>query len=191
MKRPRVQDVVMVALAAVVTSSLTAFAATAPDPDPTSAEATESPSEIVSDPVGDEPTETVIDEEPTENVVDEEPTEVVEDPTEEFEELEPEDADDGDKGNAHGKAVSAAARGETPPVGDCRNHGHWVSTVAKGLASCDDNPRPAKDKAAAANSKTDRSQAAKPEKAAKPAKPATPGKPAGTPGGKPAKPGKP
>ena len=45
-------------------------------------------------------------------------------------------------GNAHGKAVSSAARGETPPVGECRNHGHWVSTVAKGLASCDDNPRP-------------------------------------------------
>lgn len=44
----------------------------------------------------------------------------------------------------HGAAVSAAARGETPPRGDCRNHGHWVSTVAKGLDSCDDNPRPPK-----------------------------------------------
>ncbi|MPZ72447.1 MAG: hypothetical protein GEU74_04340 [Nitriliruptorales bacterium] len=47
------------------------------------------------------------------------------------------------QGNAHGKAVSAAARGATPPVGDCRNHGHWVSTIAKGQSSCDDNPRPA------------------------------------------------
>ncbi len=45
------------------------------------------------------------------------------------------------RGNAHGKTVSAAARGQTPPVGNCRNHGHWVSTVAKGKASCDDNPR--------------------------------------------------
>lgn len=43
------------------------------------------------------------------------------------------------RGNGHGKAVSSAARGQTPPVGNCRNHGHWVSTVAKGLASCDDN----------------------------------------------------
>ena len=48
------------------------------------------------------------------------------------------------KGNAHGKAVSDAARGVTEPVGDCRNHGHWVSTVAKGKDSCDDNPRPPK-----------------------------------------------
>ena len=51
------------------------------------------------------------------------------------------------KGAGHGTRVSAAARGETPPVGSCRNHGHWVSTVAKGLASCDDNPRPAPDAA--------------------------------------------
>ena len=48
------------------------------------------------------------------------------------------------KGNAHGKAVSDAARGVTAPVGNCRNRGHWVSTVAKGKSSCDDNPKPAK-----------------------------------------------
>ena len=47
-------------------------------------------------------------------------------------------------GNSHGRAVSEAARGETPPVGACRNHGHWVSSVAKGLGSCDDNPKGAK-----------------------------------------------
>lgn len=46
------------------------------------------------------------------------------------------------QGNGHGKAVSAAARGESELPDDCRNHGHWVSTVAKGLDSCTANPRP-------------------------------------------------
>ena len=183
MTRPRIREVLMVATAAVLTSALTAFAATAPDPEPTSGvtEATEGPSEVVSETVVEEPTEQVVEEEPTETVEPPKDTTVVE-PEEETEEEseEPKAPKPEGKGNAHGKAVSAAARGITPPVGDCRNHGHWVSTVAKGLASCDDNPRSEAGHSAGAERAT--TSAPKPPKPAKPQKPAKQpdtGKPAG------------
>ena len=106
--------------------------------------ATETPTDGVTEDPTEEITEGVT-EDPTEEVTEDPTEEVTEDPIEEVTD-EATEEDDGENGNAHGKAVSDAARGVTPPVGNCRNHGHWVSTVAKGLASCDDNPRPAKAK---------------------------------------------
>lgn len=83
--------------------------------------------------------------------------------------------EDGDS-NAYGKAVSEAARGLTPPVGNCRNHGHWVSTVAKGLDSCDDNPRPANGQVDEPAQRVKPPKASKAPKRGKPAHAASPGK---------------
>ena len=124
MTRPRVRDVVLVAVAAVITSGLSAFEATALDPEPEPQAAQASASEE-SEPNGGDG-----DAKPKHEVVKPPPPKQAK------------PARGGNQGNGHGKTVSAAARGVTPPVGDCRNRGHWVSTVAKGLASCDDNPRP-------------------------------------------------
>lgn len=161
MARPRIRDIVLVTAAAVLTSAgLSALAAPAPDPtaDPDALTATV-----------EDPTESVT-EDPTESAPPADDAKVrTQQRSSESDDVEskpekqakpakpdaakkakrqggpPSDARGEGRGNAHGKAVSAAARGETPPVGNCSNHGHWVSTVAKGLDSCDDNPRPAED----------------------------------------------
>lgn len=160
----RLRTLALQGVATAVTALLIGGAAVAlgqPLADP-AATSTESPTESVTDGATEGVTE-----EPTESITEGPVEEVTDEPAEKTEESvrTTEDGDD----NGHGKAVSRAARGLTPPVGDCRNHGHWVSTVAKGLDSCDDNPRPAHGSV---------SKASKPDKPAHAAKPAKIGKPA-------------
>ena len=170
----RLRTLALQAVATAVTALLLGGAAVAmgqPLGEPT-VTATDLPTETVTDGptvgVTEDPTEEVT-EDPTEGVT-EDPTEnVTADPTEEVTGEPTEDSASTDDASGHGQAVSKAARGLTPPVGNCRNHGHWVSTVAKGLSSCDDNPRPAKAQV---------DEPATPANAAPVAKPVKPGKPA-------------
>ena len=146
MTRPRVRDVLLVAIAAVITSGLSAFAASGPGSGelPQAAQGSEVPTQKPSESVDAEPTKPLGTEAPeaTEKPAAPKPPKPAKaKKTDEAPDAKARESDE--DASAHGEAVSAAARGETEPVGDCRNHGHWVSTVAKGLASCDDNPRPA------------------------------------------------
>ena len=164
----RLRTLALQGVATAVTALLIGGAAAAlgqPLGDPTTA-ATELPT----DGVTEGPTEGVT-EGPTEQVTADPTEEVNEDPTEDVaEEPNEEVGDEPDGGHdGHRSAVSQAARGLLPPVGSCRNHGHWVATVAKGLTSCDDNPRPAK-------AQVDEPAKAKPAKAAKPARVSKPAK---------------
>jgi hypothetical protein len=179
----RLRTLALQGIAAAVTALLIGGAAAAvgqPLTEPTAAT-----TELPTDGVTEDPTEEVT-EDPTEEVTEDPTEEVTEDPTEEVTEDPTEDVVEEPDGEGDGNAVSKAARGLTPPVGNCRNHGHWVSTVAKGLSSCDDNPRPAKaqvdEPAKAAKAKDRPAHAGKPAHAAKPGKATAPGKSAGAKG---------
>ena len=174
----RLRTLALQAVATAVTALLIGGAAAAlgqPLGEPTTA-ATELPTETVTDGPTEGPTEGVT-EDPTEEVTEDPTEQVTDDPTEQVTEDATEEAPDEDESaEGHGDAVSKAARGLTPPVGDCRNHGHWVSTVAKGLTSCDDNPRPAKSQVDEPAEPAKAPHAAKAPKAPKPAKAAAPSK---------------